>query len=367
MSQTPAQTNARLLALAALSVLCATSASAARAADGEGCEEALRRLDASAQPPAGDVACAEALKAAEENQWQLMLDLAFAEEETGDPRRAWETYVRFLDASAGRGDSLANDWAERRQRAEASVARLEKALLKTHARVTVTPRPETRTVQFFGEVLRPKARPGPVTRFLPVGSHTVIAADGATGRYREVTLTVAAGEQRDMVIDLDPASPPVAEVAVRQSQSAAASPQATPAPIEGVSRLATTPRRQPLWRSVGAAALGVGVAATAVGAGFMASANGLFDDAACDGALCDLEAAQRARIRADAEVAEDRAVASFVTGGLFIAGGATALILEALGVVGAPEAGSTASAPRLKRLAPTFGRGGAGMAAAVAF
>lgn len=361
MSKTSAATFFRLLASAAVAVV---TGAGAHAGDGESCAEALRRLDSAAKPPASETECVEALRAAEEENWQLLLDLAFAEEETGHPKKAWETYVRFLDATAGPGAALPAAWGELRTRAEASVARLEQALLKSHARVVVTPRPETRTVHFFGEVLRANPGSGPITRFLPVGSHTVIVADPATGRYREVAFTVSAGETRDVVVELDPVGGPSA--AARTDVPVVAANGAGRADVASVGAVAARPKQQPLWRSVGAAAIGVGVAATAVGAGFLASSHGLYDDAACSGALCDIDAAARARIRADASVAEDRAVASFVTGGLLLAGGATALILEALGIVGAPEA-TAAGTPRLKRLTPTFARGGAGVAAAIGF
>ncbi len=356
----------RLLAVA-VSAACASASRPVSAAEPERCEDALRRVDPSARPPSSEAECLEALRAAEEEGWQLLLDLAFAEEETGNPRKAWETYRRFLDETAPRGAALPAAWGELRRKAEAAVARLEQALLKTHARVTVTPRPETRNVHFFGEVLRQNPGSGPLVRFLAPGSHTVVVADPGTGRYRELTFTVTAGEVREVVVELQPLAEVVPATAAPAASSPAAAGATADSPVASVSRSSGPVAPQPLWRSVGAAALSVGVAATAVGAGFLASANGLYDDAACEGALCEVNVEARARIRADASAAEDRAVASFVTGGLFIAGGATALILEALGIVGKPEAGAAASAPRLKRLQPTFGRGGAGMAAAIAF
>lgn len=315
-----------------------------------------------------DVACAELQRAAEEASWQLLLDVASAEEETGSPLKALDACQRFLEATSARGAALPGHWTETRKRVEATAQRLEASLLRTHARVTVVPRPETRAVHFFGEPLRDHRNLGPIVRILPPGTHRVIVADPASGRYREVSLTVSAGEVREVVVELD--AP--AESRPSGAPSAVPGPEAASLlrPQAGVSeQLPRVVRKQPVWRSVGAAALSVGVAATAVGAGFLAASNGLSEEAACDGLLCDLEPATRARLRADASVAEDRAVASFVTGGLFLAGGATALILEALGLVGAPAKGVPAAqaAPRIKAIAPTFGRGGAGMSAAISF
>jgi hypothetical protein len=367
MTPTPLHLTRLTLGLAATALLVGGSA---RGAD----TPAPSSPAAPCQP--GDEKCAEALRDAEEETWQLLLDLAFAEEETGSPLKAYDTYQRFLDATGARGAALATHWGEVRKRAEAASSRLEAVLLKSHARVTVVPRPETRTVHFFGEPLRDHPGRGPIVRFLPPGGHRVIVADPHTGRYREVSLTVTAGEARELVVEL-----PASDVTAPSSSFAPASPAVTgpgssPSADEGTTLLgaqamgvARGARKQPVWRSVGAAALGVGVAATAVGAGFLAASNGLSEEAACDGLLCNLEPATRARLRSDASVAEDRAVASFVTGGLFLAGGATAIILEALGLVGPPEKGSQAAsaAPRIKTIAPTFGRGGAGMSAAISF
>jgi len=80
--------------------------------------------------------------------------------------------------------------------------------------------------------------------------------------------------------------------------------------------------------SLGAVAIAAGAASVAIGLVFAMNAAGFDDEAACDGAACDDDQRLREQVRRDASVAWNRATGTFIAGGLLIAGGVIAIVLD---------------------------------------
>lgn len=363
---------ASLLAIAfAATPLIATSTAHAE----DHCAEARALLGPKWVAPTSDAACKEALEYAEEEQWQLWLDLAFAEEATDNLEAAVAVYRRFIKSTLRRGEGLSESWRKMREEATFTVGRLEETLTKTRAKITIDTIPAGLPVRFTKEARRGEDAT-PVTRYLPAGEHIVVATDPTTGRTRELSFTVEVGQAREIKIDLRENSPlgvvektlPGDRTGSTQSAGGTADPVGLPGVQVRMDDDKTPPPRSvqsgTTLRRIGVGALGVGIAAAAVGTGFMLTSTGLSDEAACAGALCQVDTAARARAKGEASIAEDRALAGFITGGVFILGGALALIIDSLTDDSPVEA---AQGPRLKAIAPMVGNGQAGLGATVGF
>ncbi len=374
-----------LLVTLALSV--STSATSARAADGSTCEEAAKVLGARAVAGMDAAGCETALMAFEDEQWQLWLDLAFAEEATGNLESAVATYRKFIKATLRRGGELQPPWTTLREEATFSVDRLDRQLMQNSARITIETVPPGLSVRFTREARRGEEGT-PLTRYLPAGTHVIAVSDPATGRAREMSFEVDVGQIREIKVDLREGSPVGLTERALPGDGAVVKPEADDAgTADGVhvrhdEDPEAPPRggtERPALKRIGVAAIGVGVAATAVATGFLVTSLGLNDEADCAGALCDVQPATRARLRSDAGIAEDRALAGYIVGGAFLVGGAIALILDAMdegpaaddkpatGDDGPPAETLGQRGPRLRAIAPMVGDGHAGFAASVGF
>jgi len=339
------------------------------------CAQAKTLLGPKWVAPKSDAACKEALEAAEEEQWQLWLDLAFAEEATDNLDEAVVVYRRFIKSTLRRGDGLGMSWKKMREEATFTVGRLEESLMKTRGRITIETIPAGLPVRFTQEMRRGED-PTPITRYLPAGEHVVAARDPKAGVSRELKFAVEAGQNRQITFDLRANSPlgvlektlPGDRTGSSQTVGDAGDPTETPGVHLRMDDDTTRPPRSShsgtRLRRVGLAAIGVGVAATAIGTGFYLTSTGLSDDAKCAGTLCEVEAAALGRARNNASIAEDRALAGFITGGVFIVGGAIALIIDSLSD---DTPGEVVKGPRLKAIVPMVGRGQAGLGATVGF
>lgn len=381
----------------ALAVTVSMGATPALAADGSTCDEAAKVLGAKAVAGKDAAACEAALAAFEDEQWQLWLDLAFAEEATGNLESAIATYRKFIKATLRRGGELQPPWTSLREEAIFSVDRLERQLMQNSARVTLETVPPGLPVRFTKEARRGEEAT-PLTRYLPAGTHVIAVTDPKSGRAREMSFEVEVGQVREIKVDLREGSPVglteralpgdgVAVKPVAAGEGGGSEPGVPGVNVRHDEDLEAPPRggtSRPALKRIGAAAIGVGVAATAVATGFLVTSIGLNDEADCAGALCDFQPATRARLRGDAGIAEDRALAGYIVGGAFLVGGAIALIIDALDD-GPAESSPPASdkpatgddvtpaetlgqkGPRLRSLAPMVGDGHAGVAASIGF
>lgn len=348
----------------------------ARADDSEACREAEPFIGKTAARRMTAAECADAARTAEEEQWQLWLDLAFAEEASGDLEKAIDTYRRFVKATMKRGPDLVEPWPGLRDDAIVTIDRLEQGLLKSHARIVIQTEPTGLKIRFVQEPRRGEEAT-PITRFLKPGTHIIAAVDPATDIAREVTFTVEAGQNREIKIDLRPESPVGTTEKALPGDNALKQPDAAPDVAGGTAGVHTridddasspprTDNTTTALRRIGVAAIGVGIAAAAAGTGFILTSIGLDGEADCSGALCDFEAGTRARLRNDASIHENRAIGAFVTGGVFLVGGAILVVLDML--KSNDDAGdSAANGLRLKSVFPTVGAGQAGVGATLGF
>ncbi len=357
-------------AVTAASLLSTAVAPAARADDSDACRDAEAIVGKAARRMTA-AQCTEAVRAAEEEQWQLWLDLAFAEESSGNHEKAIETYRRFVKSVIKRGPDLAEPWPGLRDEAIFSIDRLETGLLKTRARVVIDTVPPGLMVRFVNDPRRPEAA-APLTRYLEPGTHVIATTDPATGRARELSFTVELGQSRELKLDLRADSPinvtekPLPNVAGGGGGADPAGEGPPGVHVRGDDDDALPPRTDSsptVLRRIGIASLGVGIAGLAVGTGFILTSNGMSDEAACSGAACDVETGTRAHLRNNASIAEDRAIAAFVTGGVFLVGGA---LMVALDLMREPEAEGEKQV-QLKSIFPAVGAGHAGLGAAFGF
>lgn len=192
--------------LVALAIVLPAGTIAARAADGTNCEQAAKTLGAKSIEGKDEAGCKAALEAFEDEQWQLWLDLAFAEEATGNLESAIATYRKFIKATLRRGGELQPPWTTLREEATFSVDRLERTLMKTSARITIETVPPGLPVRFVKEARRGEEAT-PLTRYLPAGTHVIAVTDANTNRSREMSFTVEVGQMRELKVDLREGSP----------------------------------------------------------------------------------------------------------------------------------------------------------------
>jgi len=342
------------LIIAALVVLAGARGRAAdpRAPSSDPCQRARETLGADvvgqAMTPAD---CQQALDSAEEERWQLWLDSAAADEQVGDRERAALGLARFVEAVERRTSRVPGQWVDMRERARATIARLDRELLGTRARVRIDSHPSGAAVTLAPEVAAsvPERAPRtPITAYFAPGEHRVQLLDRARDRPREVTFTVTAGRVIDLHVDLSGEAPPGAALHEKPGQpvlgrSSAVDPDApvnadvdaeappvTPVDALGHDDEAPPIRTpgSPLLATLGTAAVAAGAASLAVGVVFAVVGAGLDDEAACSGAACERHQKLRAEVREDADVSWSRATGALIVGGALVAGGVIALLLD---------------------------------------
>jgi len=286
--------------------------------------------------------CQALLDAAEEERWQLWLDIAAADELSGDSERAALALNRFVEGADARGTNLPAHWIVTRDEARTTIARLDKDLMEKRGRVTLTTEPVGAEVAFVGAAgakIPEKTPKTPVTAYFEPGTHAVRLLHRPTNAAREVSFTVTAGKAVELKVDLRPNVPP--ELAVQETAGPAILGQkpGVETPVADVTPPVETrpdedkegpPIRKPgpsTWVRVGSVAVALGGAALAVGTVFVVQGVGLDDEAACSGAACDVDVALRAQVRRDASVAWDRATGALIAGTLLVGGGIAAILL----------------------------------------
>ncbi len=320
--------------------------------------------------------CQAALDVAEEERWQLWLDIAAADELAGDLERSALSLNKFLTAADRRERPLPAQWVVMRDEARLKIARADVEVLKTKGRVTIISTPEgaEATVIGGGATLADRAPKTPLTAYFEPGSHSVRLRVPATEATREVSFTVSVGSTIELRVDLRPDARPDTAVVENPGRpvlgqrppTEGAPPQDVPGeePVTMIEELGDDddPEGPPvrdsgssIAGSLGVVSLAAGGAALAMGVTFALVAAGLDDEARCGGAACDVDVGLRAHVRRDAEVAWDRATGTFVVGGLLVAGGVIALLLD-----DGDEAPTTS-------LAPWIGPSGAGLGGQVRF
>lgn len=349
--------------------------------EGDPCRRAREALGDAAVEGLSDSQCEQALDADEEERWQLWLDAAAADELAARHVRAALALARFVEAVEQRTTRVPGQWVVARDRARETLARLDGQLLRTMARVRIDSRPSGAEAAFAPEVaadLPTRAPRTPVTVYFAPGAHRVQLVDRAGDRTREVVFTVTAGRTLDLRVDLTGEVPP--EEAIHEAPGtpvlgrspsvntgdvgvpaeagapevvAAEAPPDAPIPTDPDDAPPIRTPRSALLPTVGTAAIAMGTASLAIGAVFAMIGAGLDDEAACRGAACERHAKLRAEVEGDADVAWTRATAALITGGVLVAGGVIALVLE-------DDATSTA-------VAPWLGPDGGGLAGAVRF
>jgi len=325
-----------------------------------------------------DEQCQLALDANEEERWQLWLDIATADELAGDLERSALSLNKFLAAAERRVRPLPAQWVVMRDEARQKVARMDVEILKTKGRVTLISTPEGAEAIFARGVaanLPDKTPKTPVTAYFEPGTHTVRLRVPATETAREISFTVSAGSVIDLRVDLRPgarsdtaisenAGPPVLGQLPPQDGDP---PRLEPSEDEPVTVIREPydgsdrdgpPVRSPetsIIRSLGTISIAAGGAALAMGMTFALVAAGLDDEAACTGGACEVDKALRTHVRRDADVAWDRATGTFIVGGLLVAGGIAAILLDDM-----DDAPATS-------LTPWIGPDGAGLSGQVRF
>ncbi|MBL8787459.1 MAG: PEGA domain-containing protein [Deltaproteobacteria bacterium] len=287
--------------------------------------------------------CQGLLDAAEEERWQLWLDIAAADELSGDSERAALALNSFVEGADARGTNLPAHWVVMRDDARTTIARLDKDLMEKRGRVTLTTEPPGAEVSFVGNAgskVPEKTPKTPVTAYFEPGTHAVRLLHRASNAAREVSFTVTAGKAVELKVDLRPNAP--AELAVQETAGPAIlgqKPGTETAPAEVVATPVETrpdedkegpPIKRPgpsTWVRVGSVAVALGGAALAVGTVFVVQGVGLDDEAACSGAACDVDVALRAQVRREASVAWDRATGALIAGAVLVGGGIAAILL----------------------------------------
>lgn len=333
------------------------------AAESEVCKRARAQLG---EPFKGatEAQCQQALDQADEDRWQLWLDVARAAELTGDLDRAALTLDRFVREADRRG-RLSDEWASLRDEARTEMARLDAKVLETRARVVINSTPEGAEIEIVGTPGRPKPDTTPATRYFAPGAHTVRLTLREPRAQREVTFSVTAGQTTELKVDLRPGAPQ--DVAIVETPAPtvlgqrppadspgpstpttpSATPTVTPTPVGDPGSTTPTdlppiePRTLPdpddvaLVRSgpgpltrIGTVAITLGAAALAAGTVFTLQWLGLEDEAECAGLACEVDQPLRARVRADAGIARDRAIGSIIAGVVLVGGGITAIIRD---------------------------------------
>jgi hypothetical protein len=331
-----------------------------------------RELLGAVEPGASAAQCQQALDAAEEERWQLWLDIAAADEIAGDHERAALSLHRFVVAADRRGLRLPAHWVVVRDEARATIARLDADILRTRGRVTLTSIPEGAEARFSEAAaarIPDKSPRTPVTAYFDPGSHSVRLLDRLTDRSREVSFTLVAGGAVALVVDLRPGVPPDRAIVESRGEAVLGQRPVTGdivAPPEGPPTVTDTfatddfegpPIREPgpsPLKSLGAVAIAAGTTAIAVGTVFALLASGMDDEAACRGEACDSDRTLREAVRRDADVHWARATGSLVAGGVLVAGGIVALLLD--------DGGEPETAVR-----PWVGPGGAGVGGRLRF
>ncbi len=300
--------------------------------------------------------CQQALDSIEEEQWQLWLDMAAADEQASNPEKAIATLARFVDAADLREDKLAANWAQVRDEARTTLARLDGELLKRKARVTFKVVPETASVTFPRGVQGTPEK-APIIKYFAPGEHVARVFDDGSLKAREVRFTVEKGQRLVLKVDLLTDAPSGAGVLESEGPAVvgqngkfgtepgtgdpgtgdpgatgpgAGGPDGGPNTIleKDLDREAPPIAPAPnVWDRIGAASFGLGIAGLTAGAVYLAEGLRLDDNAACSGDACLFDQAQRNRIKGDAQVAKDRSIAGFIIGAVFVAGGITALLL----------------------------------------
>lgn len=323
-----------------------------RAPTADPCQRARETLGADVGGPAMTPAdCQQALDSAEEERWQLWLDGAAADERAGDRARAALGLARFVEAVERRTSRVPGQWVDMRERARATIARLDRELLGTRARVRIDSHPSGAAVTLAPEVaasLPERAPRTPITAYFTPGEHRVQLLDRARDRPREVTFTVTAGRAIDLHVDLTGETLPEEALLEKPGEpvlgrSSAVNPdapvdahvdsEAPPiAPADAFAPDGDAPPirapRSPLLATLGTAAIAAGAASLAVGAVFAVVGAGLDDEAACTGAACERHQKLRAEVREDADVSWSRATGALIFGGALVAGGVIALLLD---------------------------------------
>lgn len=353
---------ARLAALT--SALLLVGFGSAQAATPSPCDEARSLIGAEADGMS-EAECQQAVDFADEERWQLWLDMALAHEHAGDHVTSLQYYKRFLANVEERQRPLSDAWQRVKDDATRAVARLDGELRAVRGRVTVTSTPDKATASFEG---RPPPRTPLVTPFdqyLAPGSYTVELTHPSLPAPVKKTFTLERGQALTLAVDL------AAEAA------AAASPTVLPPRREvttptGGDPSAVATRRAPrrsnatTLESVGWLGVALGVAGLAAGTVFHVQGQGRVDEATCtDEPWCAGTVDERARRRADGEDLKDRALVSWIAGGVLLAGGIVAIVL---GGDDADEGEDTAAGVRLDAVAPTLlPDGSPGLGAALTF
>lgn len=273
------------------------------------CEEALPHLQASVRL---------------DPQMKAFANLADCEDSLGkliDASKHWQQ-VQQLAASAS-NTRIEED-------AGKHLSKLETRIASLVVRIAVDA-PDGTQVTVDDQVVAPNTLVSPI--LVDPGSHVLVAR--AAGRDPgTVSIDLAEGQRKEVVVRPAPAAPVAAEPSLRPEERG--SPRRVGAEPASAAR---SP-----WRTVGLATAGVGVAGLVVGGVFGAIAVSDKGSAECSGTVCPTSTAT-----SKLESAQNAGTISTV---LFIAGG----VLTGAG------AATWFLAPRPVQLAPTVGRNGVGVA-----
>jgi hypothetical protein len=273
--------------------------------------------------------------------------------------------VSLADA---RGERISASWAKERDAARARVEKLEESLLKDKGRVQIITVPEGVEVTIVGQVRPGPADKSPLTRYLVPGTHVVRVVLPASGAAREVSFPVGVGQSVEVDIDLGPEGRSEVRVNGRSvggednPELRENPPEVLPNGVDATDEVSPLlAQEHGLWTRLGTAGISLGGAAIAVGIVFALQGAGLDDEASCSGDFCEVDAPLRALVRADSDTAWSRATGAFITGGVLLAGGIVAVVLDPHRA--APE-GNGASKPRVT---PWLSPDGAGLSGIVSF
>jgi len=381
----------RVLSRLSVATLVLLTTHGAALAGDEPCARAAQIVGAEAQgmTPAQ---CQEVLDEADEERWQLWLDMALALEHAGDRIAAVQFYGRFLDSVAERGDRpLSDAWAKLHADARAAHDRIDAELLATHGRIRVRGTPRELLASFEGRASEAATHTTPFVHYLPPGTHRLQVHHRGTDTTREQTFELAAGQALELHLDLTPRleapdAPTVAREAAEEVEGAPGDAAdkvetesaARPAPPTGdasllaVRRAGAPASRTSTVRDVGWLGVALGVGATALGAVFYFQGDGLISESRCqDQPWCEPTTDERAARRSEGEELQDRAIITWIAGGVLLVTGITAILVSGAGgdkpSEPAGEDASDTAGVTLDHVSPALIPGGAGVQAGLRF
>ncbi len=324
------------------------------AADAGPCDQA-RRLVGEQATGMSAAECRRVVTAAEEERWQLWLDMALAHEHSGDHIAAISYYERFLDAATGHTTPLTPTWSKVREDAAAAVARIDAGLKKDHGRLTVSTTPTDAMASFEGKAAGMASHVTPFITYLAPGPHNLQLYHPSVGATRDITFDITAGQTLSLEVDLRTGA---------TGETAGDPKKVEPAPVAEPD---TSGEGDATLRAIGWLGVAVGVSAIAAGTVFYTQGDGEISSTDCTTELwCAPTVDERALRRDDGEALRDRGIASWIAGGVLLAGGITAVILGSSDDT-PREAAPATSGATLDRVTPVLLPDGAGLGATVSF